>query len=193
MERRNVRESTKQGNDKVARQMESAHRTSLAKGEVGIRERKPVPSLSDFLKNDFVPFVKTKHTAKPGTAEYYVDGAKMVRKCDLASDLWTRSATSTRNTLRRSMPELSASRINCGLRSLRRALNLAFEWGKLERPVKITLAKGENGSGTRFLTDADWERYIAECPQPWRDAAISFVAQECALAKLSRCGGRISI
>ena len=26
-----VRESTKQGNDKIARQMESAHRTSLAK------------------------------------------------------------------------------------------------------------------------------------------------------------------
>ena len=31
-----VRESTKQGNDRVARQMEAAHRTSLAKGEVGI-------------------------------------------------------------------------------------------------------------------------------------------------------------
>jgi hypothetical protein len=35
-----VRESTKQGNDKVARNMESAHRTSLAKGEVGLREKK---------------------------------------------------------------------------------------------------------------------------------------------------------
>ena len=35
-----VRESTKQGNDDVARQMEAAHRTSLAKGEVGIREKK---------------------------------------------------------------------------------------------------------------------------------------------------------
>jgi hypothetical protein len=35
-----IRESTKQGNDKVARQMESAHRTSLAKGEVGIRDKK---------------------------------------------------------------------------------------------------------------------------------------------------------
>jgi len=29
---RSVRESTKQGNDKVARQMEAAHKTSLAKG-----------------------------------------------------------------------------------------------------------------------------------------------------------------
>jgi hypothetical protein len=34
-----IRESTKQGNDKVARQMVAAHRTSLAKGEVGIREK----------------------------------------------------------------------------------------------------------------------------------------------------------
>jgi integrase len=66
---------------------------------------------------------------------------------------------------------LSASRINCGLRTLRRALNLAFEWGKLERPVKITLAKGERQRDT-VLTESDWERYIAECSQPWRDAAI---------------------
>jgi hypothetical protein len=44
-----VRESTKQGNDKVARQMESAHRTSLAKGEVGIREKKSVPTLAALL------------------------------------------------------------------------------------------------------------------------------------------------
>jgi hypothetical protein len=37
-----VRESTKQGNDKLARQMEPGHRTSLAKGEVGIREKKAI-------------------------------------------------------------------------------------------------------------------------------------------------------
>jgi integrase len=66
---------------------------------------------------------------------------------------------------------LSASRINCGLRGLRRALNLAFEWGKLERPVKVTLAKGEK-QRDRVLTDYEWERYVAACPQPWRDAAI---------------------
>ena len=37
-----------QGNDKVARQMEAAHRTSLAKGEVGIREKKSCPCLINF-------------------------------------------------------------------------------------------------------------------------------------------------
>src|SRR5882724_7128720 len=53
-----VRESTKQGNDKVARQMESAHRTSLAKGEVGIREKKPCPSVAEFIDKRFEPWAK---------------------------------------------------------------------------------------------------------------------------------------
>src|SRR5215471_15492920 len=53
-----VRESTRQGNDKVARNMESAHRTSLAKGEVGIREKKPSPTLAEFIDNRFEPWAK---------------------------------------------------------------------------------------------------------------------------------------
>src|SRR5438034_5373362 len=55
-----IRESTKQGNDKVARQMEAAHRTSLAKGEVGIREKKPVPTLCDFCSNRVEPWAKVR-------------------------------------------------------------------------------------------------------------------------------------
>ena len=43
-----IRESTRQTNKVLARNIESAHRTSLAKGEVGIREKKTVPTLSDF-------------------------------------------------------------------------------------------------------------------------------------------------
>src|SRR6516165_5069913 len=53
-----IRESTKQGNDKVARQMEAAHRTSLAKGEVGIREKKVIPTLADFCKSRLEPWAK---------------------------------------------------------------------------------------------------------------------------------------
>jgi len=166
-----VRESTKQGNDKVARSMEAAHKTSLAKGEVGIREKKPAASLGDFLKHDFVPFVKTKHASKPGTAEYYTDGANMIQKCDWASEPLDKISDQHAQHFAAKYAGLSASRINCGLRSLRRALNLAFEWGKLERPVKITLAKGERQRDT-VLSEKDWQRYIAKCPQPWRDAAI---------------------
>jgi hypothetical protein len=54
-----IRESTKQGNDKKARNIESAHRTALANGLVGIREKKPAPVLADFLKKDFLQFVES--------------------------------------------------------------------------------------------------------------------------------------
>src|SRR5215467_522786 len=80
-----IRESTKQGNDKVARKMEAAHRTSLAQGLVGIRERKPAPVLRNFLENDFLPYVETKNAVKAGTVEYYGDGVKMLLKSDMAS------------------------------------------------------------------------------------------------------------
>src|SRR2546430_13547200 len=81
-----VRESTKQGNDKIARNMQSAHRTALAQGLVGIRERKPLPSLAAFLKNDFVPYAEAKHASKPGTLEYYRDGVNMVLRCDWSGE-----------------------------------------------------------------------------------------------------------
>jgi hypothetical protein len=58
-----VRESTKQGNDKVARQMEAAHRTSLAKGEVGIREKKPSPTLAEFIDNRFEAWARSTSVA----------------------------------------------------------------------------------------------------------------------------------
>jgi integrase len=166
-----IRESTRQGNDKKARNIESAHRTALANGLVGIREKKAAPSLEDFLKKDFKPFVEAKHTDKPSTAEYYVDGSGMVCKCDFASLPIDKISDQHAQQFAAKYAGLSASRINCGLRSLRRALNLAFEWGKLERPVKITLAKGEK-QRDRVLTGAEWDRYIAHCPQPWRDAAM---------------------
>lgn len=166
-----IRESTKQGNDRKARNMESAHRAALANGLVGIREKKPAAALTDFLTNDFQPFVETKHAVKPSTVEYYTDGVRMIRKCDWASLPIDKITDQHAQHFAAKHAKLSPSRINCGLRTLRRALNLAFEWGKLERPAKITLAKGER-QRDRVLTDAEWQQYIIECPQPWRDAAI---------------------
>jgi integrase len=165
-----IRESTKQGNDKTARNMESAHRTALANGLVGIREKKRVPTLSEFFKDDFTPYVEARHKAKPGTAEYYKDGANMVLKCDWSALKLDEITDQHAQAFAAKFSKLSPSRINCGLRTLRRALNLAFEWGKIERPIRITLAKGER-QRDRVLTDAEWQQYIEHCPQPWRDAA----------------------
>src|SRR5580692_10650144 len=76
-----IRESTKQGNDKVARNMESAHRTSLAKGEVGIREKKPAPILNDFLALRFEPWAKARFEHNvPETWRWYRTAMRAILK-----------------------------------------------------------------------------------------------------------------
>ena len=74
-----IRESTKQGNDKVARQMESAHRTSLAKGEVGIREKKPASILAEFCEKRFEPWAKAQFSSRPKTWLWYRNGVRRLR------------------------------------------------------------------------------------------------------------------
>src|SRR5262249_40890179 len=119
-----IRESTKQGNDKVARQMEAAHRTSLAKGEVGIRERKAI-SLSDFLRHDFLPFCESKFgKVKPRTLLYYQYGARALQS-DFASLNLSEITDQHAAEYTRKHSDLSPSTVNCGLRTLRRALSLA--------------------------------------------------------------------
>jgi|HubBroStandDraft_1064217.scaffolds.fasta_scaffold13169_2 hypothetical protein len=71
-----IRESTKQTNKRVAEQIEAAHKTSLAKGEVGIRDRVLVPTLKDFAEQDFLPFIEPRFKNKPKTLEYYKNGIK---------------------------------------------------------------------------------------------------------------------
>jgi hypothetical protein len=81
---RSVRESTKQGNDKVARQMEAAHKTSLAKGEVGIREKRPVPTLKEFCDTRLEPWAKAtfEHTCKNNWL-WFRAGIRRLRACEV--------------------------------------------------------------------------------------------------------------
>src|SRR5271155_3693824 len=76
-----IRESTKQGNDKVARNMESAHRTSLAKGEVGIRDKKPIPTLAVFLTERILPWAEaTFGSNTPKNAKWYRNECRALKE-----------------------------------------------------------------------------------------------------------------
>lgn len=171
-----IRESTKQGNDKVARQMEAAHRTSLAKGEVGIRERRPAPKLKEFLKQEFLPYAETAHVAKPRTLRYYKQGVDMLLRSKTAALAIDQISDQNAQHFAAEYARLSPSGINRGLRTLRRGLNLAYQWGRLEKPARIFLAKGEN-QRDRVLTDEELAAYLAACPQPWKDCA-TIIAEE---------------
>ena len=165
-----IQESTKQGNPRTARQIEAAHKTALAKGVVGFREHKAV-SLRDFLKQDFLPYVESQFKeAKPNTLRYYQYGAETLRVSSFGELNISQITDQHAGQYAAKRAALSPSTINCGLRTLRRALSLASQWGKLDRLPKITLAKGER-QRERVLSDIEVSFYLEACAQPWRDAA----------------------
>jgi len=159
-----IRESTKQTNKRVAEQMEAAHKASLAKGEVGIRERKVVPTLSEFADKDFLPFVESRFANKPKTLEYYKTGLKRLKAFSpLAKSKLDAIAPGAITDFIESLrsDDLQISSINRVLEVLRRMLRLSLEWGKTEKvPPKIQMLPGEN-ERDRVLTEAEETRYLA--------------------------------
>ena len=208
-----VRESTKQGNDKVARSIESAHKTRLSKQEdarkdaclrlkcsvvllcdecekwfnteearreeghvfcsdscsaAWTKRHTRVPTLAEFLGLDFLPYVRAHLEAKSKTAEYYAYGASLILEAGMG-DLRLDEITSPHaGGFIARQSRLSASTMNCGLRTLRRALNLADQWGKIDRAPKLTLATGER-QRDRIVTESEFLAYRELCRQPWCD------------------------
>jgi integrase len=164
-----IRESTKQGNDKVARNMESAHRTSLAKGEVGIREKKPAPILSEFLSNRFEPWAKARFEKNvPKTWLWYRTAMRAIKKYKpLASaslDAISSERISEFGAHRQSL-NMQVSSVNNTLRALRRMLRLAVEWGALEVAPQIKMLPGERHR-ERVVMPEEEARYLAAASQP---------------------------
>lgn len=143
-----IRESTKQTNKRVAEQMEAARRTQLAKGEVGIRDRKPVPTLVDFAEKEFLPFARATFASKPNTLTFYESGVKAVlsfeRIAKLPLDRITTEEIAAYVTLRRADGK-KVSTINRQLQTLRRMFALAQEWERVEKALpKVRMLGGEN-------------------------------------------------
>jgi integrase len=166
-----IRKRTGACDKKGARAIEATIRSQLAQGNFGILQAKQSPTLGEFLKKDFGPFVEGNFKDTPKTAEYYEYGIKSLLGSELSQLRLNEITNQHANQLATRLGKrLSPSTTNCVLRTPRRALNLAEEWGKLERAPKITLDKGER-QRDRVLTDKETLRYLMACAQPWRDVA----------------------
>ena len=69
-EGRRIRRSSNVKNQRDAGEIERAYRTALAKGEVGITERKKIPTLKVAMAA-FLNWAKQEHQMAPSTAERY--------------------------------------------------------------------------------------------------------------------------
>jgi integrase len=158
-----IRKSTKVTNKRVAEQMEAAHRTSLAKGEVGIRDRKPAPTLADFADRDFLPFVRTVSSGKPNTVRFYENSVNNLKAYAKLAGLRMDGITSESivdYVAKRRAGNVEVSTVNRDLATLRRMFHLAQEWGKVEKVLpRVKLLPGENRR-ERVLTQEEEAAYL---------------------------------
>jgi site-specific recombinase XerD len=185
-----IQRSTKQGNPRVARQMQAAYRTKLAKGEVGIVERKPAPTLNDFAQR-FIAFVQVRNSAKAQTVLFYA--RKMARLLQ-----WEPLATAPLDQIDESLIEsfvqqrskqVSPASVNRELATLRRLLRLAYEWHVIGRVPRIHLLPGERVR--EFVLSYHQERlYLAMAPQPLHDVALSILDTGMRVGEALTLGGR---
>jgi hypothetical protein len=137
-----IRQSNKQTNKRTAEQMEAAHKTSFAKGEVGLREKKRIPTLKQFAP-EFERAIEKQCGEKPRTVKFYrVYLRKLLRsplalvpldEIDEAAIERYRQELSQRTT-RRDRP-IAPAEINREMATLRRLLRQAYKckWKLLAR------------------------------------------------------------
>jgi integrase len=167
-----VRKSTKQTNKRVAEQMEAAQKTSLAKGEVGIVQRGPAPTLRQFSER-FMQAISVRCAEKPRTIEFYQE--KLNRLLE-----YTEIANSALDSIDEALIEryvqerrkaVAPATVNRQLATLRRALRLAHEWKVIDRLPKIRLLQGERAR--EFVLSREQEViYLKAAPQPLKDLAL---------------------
>lgn len=167
-----IQESTRQGNQRIAERMEAAHKTRLALGEVGIREKKRVPTLADF-KERFIGAIEVRCAEKPRTIAFYKEkfqrlldhnplaSAKLNEIDEAMIDAFVQERRKT----------VSPATVNRALATLRRCLRLAYRWRVIDRLPQITLLNGERNRDFVLSHDAE-PKYLAACPQPLHDVAL---------------------
>jgi integrase len=175
-----IQKSTKQTNKRVAEQIESAYKTKLAKGEVGINEPKPSPSFSKAMR-DFLKWSEQEHKAHPNTYHRYVVSSKALLKFfkDKKLDKITPEEVEGYKTWRASQKSPRTKRVlrpattNRELACLKALFNFYIKGDLLlKNPVSRVKFFNEDNEQTRTLSFDEQQKYLATASQPLRDAAI---------------------
>jgi integrase len=177
-----IRESTKQTNKRVAEQIEAAHKTRLAKGEVGIVDSPTVPTLAAFTTDTFIPYVRVQKADKPATVLFYEQRAESLLKDKTIRALSLDQVEADHLTAfkaKRRATGYSVSTVNRDLATLRRILHVAVEQKVIAAlPLKIKLLGGEN-KREYVLSEQIEPAYLAACEPLMYHVALVMI--DCAL------------
>lgn len=167
-----IQQSTKQGSKRIAEQMEAVCRTRLAKGEAGIVERKPVPTLRDFAPR-FREAIEVRCADKPRTVAFYKEKlARLLEYQPLASaKLDDIDEFLIEGLVQERRKVVAPATVNRQLATLRRLLRLAYEWKVIARVPRIRLLPGERNREF-VLTHKQENLYLELAPQPLHDVGL---------------------
>ena len=175
-----VQRSTRQGNPRVARQAESAFRTALAKGEVGIIDRKPAPPFSVAIR-EFLKWSEQQHKAHPGTYRRYSISSRALLRFfkDTSVDRITAAEVEKFKTLRavqkgeRTKRTIRPATVNRELACLKAVFNFLIAGDvTLANPVSKIKFLAEDNEQMRVLTFDEQRRYLAAASPCLRDIAV---------------------
>lgn len=174
-----IRQSTKLANRKKAQDVEATVRTALARGDFGILERKPAPTLKEFIDGRFEPWAKAQfEKASPATwLRWYRTNLRALKAyAPLAEKKLDRTTSEdvAGFAAHRQSEGLQASSINSSLRVLRRVVRMAAEWGVIPAAPKIKLLRGERHR-ERVITPVEEAKYLVAAPEPLASIATVLV------------------
>jgi integrase len=174
-----IRRSAKTANRNEARDVEAEHRRALRLGEVHPLDPWPKPTLrvvAPTLRVFALSFLShTQVHTKPGTHMFYEDCLDRLLAfaalADVPMNEISGEIVSRYASYRTEIADNSNWTVNGDLRTLRRMLHLAVEWGKLKHAIPIHLLPECEGR-TRVLSFAEEARYLAAASPNLRDAAV---------------------
>ena len=170
--------SAKTTNKKAATDVENEHRRALRLGEVHPNDPWPKPTTSAppifrAFSKEFLKFAETN--TKPGSHTFYrVCMDRLLTFAAIADaplDAITGDVVSRYARHRQEVAKNSVVTVNGDLRTLRRMLRLAEEWGRLDRaPILHEMPQAQGRD--RVLSFTEEALYLAKASDNLRDAAI---------------------
>lgn len=170
--------SAKSQNKNAARDVENEHRRALRLGEVHPRDSWPrlttsAPPIFRAFAKEALLYAKT-HT-KPGSHKFYRASIDRLLTfaaiADAPLDAITGELVSRYARHRQEVAGNSVVTVNGDLRTLRRVLHLAEEWGRLPRACAVHELPQPQGR-ERVVSFAEEALYLAEASPNLRDATI---------------------
>jgi integrase len=174
-------------NKEIAKDIESAYRTQLAKGEVGIEEKPVTPAVPTFreFKDVFMAWVRDK---KPniGTQKFYnVAYERLCEFKEFSNAKLDEIDEPMIERFRLSVKDVSKTTVNRYLATLRKALRYACRGQKLIPRVPVvdlyTKEEGAERSCEYVYTISDYQAWLKAALEPLRSASI--LAYECGICR----------